>query len=322
MAFNRDDYVKIKESYDLRRRKAAETADIRKTEICAIIPQMKEICDKLEATGPRIFAAVREGKDGLNEKLAAIRAENEALIEKESALLTSNGYPADWLDIKYECPLCRDEGNIDGRMCSCMRQKLIKAGYESSGISHLCEKMNFDTFSLSYYTGDDRKNMETVYKKVKDYADNFNGEGSGSVLLFGGTGLGKTHLAVAIAKRVVERGFYTVYVTSGTLFNDFRDERFRREGDAESKTAKYSECELLVIDDLGTELPGRDVVAFLYNLMNTRINSGRSTVISTNLSTRDMLERYDDRIVSRIYGEFLTFRFSGKDVRMQKLKEN
>ena len=321
MSFNREDYKNVKESFDTRREKAGIEAKARKDAVCAKLPRMKQICDQLEKTGPKIYAAALEGKENYEQRLNNIRYETEELVREQKKLLVDNGYPEDYLDIKYRCPLCCDEGNINGKMCVCMRAELIKAGYESAGIAGLCGKMSFETFDLLYYSGDDRQNMELVLQKAKEYAESFNGVGSGSMLFFGGTGLGKTHLSVAIIKRIIERGYYCVYTTSEKLFSDFREERFRALDDkSPSKTAKYSECELLVIDDLGTELNGRDIVPFLYALLNQRINTGSSTVIITNFSHKELLAVYDERIVSRLFGEFLPYKFSGKDVRMQKLK--
>ena len=142
------------------------------------------------------------------------------------------------------------------------------------------------------------------------------------MIFMGGTGLGKTHMSVAVAKAVVEAGYSVYYRTAEELFADFRAERFRRFDDnSPVRTDRYAECELLVIDDLGTETSGRDVTSFLYSLLNMRINSGMPTLISTNLSHKDMISVYDERIASRLLGEFLPYRFTGTDVRMQKLKE-
>ncbi len=317
--FNRDDYVKIKSKYEDIRRKAESNSKERIERLCKEIPELKNICDILSDTGPRVYAAALEGKEEFDKKFEDIKRENDALLQRQREILTENGYPADYLEVKYNCPLCRDEGNINGRMCDCMKRELIIAGYESAGISGNCGKMNFDTFDLSFYEGTEKKNMEIILKRSRDYAENFKGDGSGSILFFGGTGLGKTHLSVAITKRVIERGYYCIYTTAEAIFTDFRNDRFSDE--RLQKVAKYEECELLVIDDLGTELSGRDIASLLYNLLNKRINNGKSTIISTNLTNKELLATYDERIVSRLFGEFLTFRFTGKDIRMQKLKK-
>ena len=320
MSFNRDDYVMIKKSFDNRRGEAERIADERRKTLCEEIPELKKICGLLGDTGPRVYAAALQGGEEYPKKLQAIKRENAELLQRQREILFEFGFPTDYLDVKYNCPICRDEGNIDGKMCECMKKELIIAGYASAGIAGLCGKMSFDTFDLSYYTGADRKNMEIVLQRMREYAENFTGEDSGSVLFFGGTGLGKTHLSVAVAKKVIEGGHTCIYTTSGDLFSDYRKYRFDN-GENDRKTDKYTDCELLVIDDLGTELNGKDIAPFFYNLLNQRLNAGRSTLISTNLSNNKLLEMYGERIVSRLLGEFLTFRFTGKDVRMQKLQK-
>ena len=227
MSFNREDYVKVKTSFEDRRRKAEfDTLDEKRKAVCAVIPELKEICDKLDATGPRVYAAALEGKENYAERLAAIRRENEELLKKQSELLLSHGYPEDYFDIEYNCPICHDEGNVDGKMCVCMKNELIKAGYESSGISGLCEKMSFDTFDLSYYSGEDRKNMEVVLTKSREFAENFRDTGSGSVLFFGGTGLGKTHISASIANLVLSKNFDVFYFSVLNLLQIFEERKF------------------------------------------------------------------------------------------------
>lgn len=322
MAFYREDYVLVKKKFEEKRNKAKEQALARREYLCEQIPGMRQICDTIESAGPRAYRAALLGREGFDERFAEIRRQTEVLVEKQAEILAKNGFPKDYFDVKYECPVCRDEGNVDGRMCECMRAELIKTGYVSSGISGLCGRMSFETFDTSYYSGEDRRNAELILDRCRRYAKEFHGKGSGSMIFMGGTGLGKTHMSVAVAKAVVEAGYSVYYRTAEELFADFRAERFRRFDDSSPvRTDRYAECELLVIDDLGTETSGRDVTSFLYSLLNMRINSGMPTLISTNLSHKDMISVYDERIASRLLGEFLPYRFTGTDVRMQKLKE-
>ena len=322
MAFNREDYVSVKKEYEAKRAAARERAELRLKKVRASIPGRDGLCAEIDALGPKMYEAALQGREGREERFAEVRRRTEYCVKEREKLLVENGYPADYLDVHFECPVCRDEGNVDGAMCECMRKRLVIKGYESAGISGLCGKMSFDNFDLSYYKGEDRRNMEVILRRVREYADNFNGRGSGSLLFLGGTGLGKTHLSVAVAKTVVERGYYVYYCTAEKLFSDFRYERFRRNGDdSPIRTDKYTECDLLVIDDLGTESSGKDVTAFFYSLLNARVNTGMSTVISTNLSHKEMLAVYDERIASRLFGEFFPYLFTGRDIRMQKLQE-
>ncbi len=327
MAFNRSDYVRIKDSYTEKKEAAKATAEEHKKRLCAEIPELSDVCRKLAATGPRIYEAALGPADELENRLAAIKQENAALIERQKQILKSNGYPEDWLDVKYECPVCNDEGNVGGKMCVCMKKALIAAGYESAGIAGLCGAQNFDTFDLSYfsYNPEVYSNMKYILERARAYADGFKPGQSPSLLFFGGTGLGKTHLSVAVAKRVIELENDVVYGTAQNIFSDFEFERFGRSfsDTSASRTDKYFECDLLIIDDLGTEIRSQAVTAFLYNLINTRIGSGKQMIINTNLTTPDaIVERYDERVASRLLGEFLPYKFTGKDVRMLKLKKS
>ena len=326
MAFNRSDYVRIKDSFTEKKEAAKATAEEHKKRLCAEIPELSDVCRKLAATGPRIFEAALGPADELEQRLSGIKKENAALLEKQKQILKSNGYPEDWLDVKYECPVCNDEGNVDGKMCICMKKELISAGYVSAGIAGLCETHSFDTFDLSYYSYNPEvySNMKYIVERVRSYAESFKPETSPSLLFFGGTGLGKTHLSVAAAKLVIERENCVVYGTAQNIFSDFEFERFGRSfsDTSASRTDKYFDCDLLIIDDLGTEIKSQAVTAFLYNLINTRIGSGKPIIINTNLTTPDaIVERYDERVASRLLGEFLPYRFTGKDVRMLKLKK-
>ena len=210
-------------------------------------------------------------------------------------------------------------------MCRCMREKLIAAGYESSGIGSLIKTKTFDNFDLSYQKHDPQayEVLAANYEICKSYAEGFECPGGKNLLLMGNTGLGKTHLSTAIAGRVIGRGFDAVCETAQNVFSDFEFERFNRPyGSADSepvRTGKYFECDLLIIDDLGTEMTNQFTVSCLYNLINTRLNHGRPMIINTNLSRDELRKRYADRITSRLFGEFCPLRFIGKDVRELKL---
>jgi DNA replication protein DnaC len=326
MAFYRPDYVRVKNAFTSKKEEAKAASEERRAALSAEIPELDSICRQLSATGPRIFEAALHPEGDLEGKIAAIRKENEALLAEQKRILAEHGYPEDWFDVKYECPICNDEGNVDGVMCVCMKKQLIEAGYETAGIAGLAATHNFETFDLSYYDYDSeiRSKMKYVFERVKNYAETFKVGASPSLLFLGGTGLGKTHLSVAAAKRVIELQNYVVYGTAQNIFADFEHEKFNKPytDQSPSRTDKYYECDLLVMDDLGTELKSQAVTAFLYNLLNTRLGEGKPMIISTNLTTADaIVERYDERIGSRLLGEFLPYKFAGKDVRMLKLKK-
>jgi DNA replication protein DnaC len=162
--------------------------------------------------------------------------------------------------------------------------------------------------------------MQTVLGFCRRYAEEFSEKTSDNILLTGATGLGKTHLSTAIGQEVIRRGFDCVYVSAQNLLSDFEYERFGRSyrDDSPDRTEGYFRCDLLIIDDFGTEMGNQFTVASLYNLINSRMNAGKPMIINTNLSSGEIRSRYDDRIASRLFGEFIFFRIQGTDIRQQK----
>lgn len=319
MSYSRENVIKVKEKFALKRAEAEAAAVERRRELDEKFPDVAAIDAELAGTGERIFQAIQGGKDGLGERIAVLRAENEALRRKRGVLLLAHGYPADYSDLKYGCPLCSDTGYIGVRMCACMRKELTLLGYESSGLGHLMETQTFDTFSLRYYAPPHLERMRYNLQELKAFADTFGDVSPKSWLLFGATGLGKTHLSTAVAKTVLDRGYDVVYETSQNFFSDFEAERFHSSQDHAS-TNRYFACDLLILDDLGTEMTNQFTVSCLYNILNTRINQKKATIISTNLSQEELRRKYADRITSRLFGEFRPLAFTGTDVRAQKLK--
>ena len=286
-------------------------------------PELEKIDRVLAETGLSILKEAAKGKEGLEERIAAIREGNKSLLEARGAYLESIGYPVDYTSVKYECEKCSDTGFVGVKMCECMRRELVLAGYESSGIGGLIRTQSFETFSLDYYkrTPNELGNMQMILDTCKAYAERFSEANGESLFFCGTTGLGKTHLSTAIAKVLIERGFDVVYDSAQNIISDFEFERFGRGyGDnSDSRTDKYFECDLLIIDDLGTEMANQFTVSCLYNIINTRINHSRSMIISTNLAQNEIRERYADRITSRLFGDFMVMKFAGKDIRLQKL---
>jgi DNA replication protein DnaC len=260
-----------------------------------------------------------------NETVAEIRADVEELSRRRAELLEANGYPADYTDPRYECEKCQDSGYVDGRMCECMRRELILAGYESSGIARLMGTQRFDNFNLEFYRDTPRtyQNMSYVFETMRSYAQGFDPAVSPNLILFGGTGLGKTHLSTAVAKTVIDRGYDVVYTGAIGMLADFERARFGNASGAESGngTERYFDCDLLIIDDLGSEVSNQFTVSCIYNVINNRISLGRPTLISTNLNQNEIGDRYWDRITSRLFGEYLPLVFSGTDVRKQKISK-
>jgi DNA replication protein DnaC len=323
MGYNRENYRRIRAEYETKYNKAREEADRRRAEVWEAIPEVRAIDAELGRVGLEIMGAIMSSNADTQEMIKKIREKNESLQEKRKALLIKGGYPGDYTDVHYECPVCCDSGYVDGRMCECMRRELILAGCESSGIGQLMKEQNFENFSLEYYSKsiDTYTEMENVLTVAYRFANSFSETGSGNLAFIGGTGLGKTHLSSAIARRVIERGFDVSYVSAQGMFSDFERERFGNSSASggEGNTERYFECDLLIIDDLGTEVTNQFTVSCLYNVINTRLNLKKSTIISANLRQDELRQRYSDRITSRLFGEYRILRFVGTDVRAQKL---
>ena len=325
MSYNRENYIKVKKSYEGKNLRAKERAMALCDELHKLYPELKEIDTALRQTGFKVFEASLMGKEGLEERLALLKKQNMELQQARGDFLEFKGYSRDYTDVKYECDLCKDVGSDDnGRMCSCMKKKLILEGYKSSGIGSLIDKYTFDKFDISYYsdTPGAKDNAGMVLEFCRKYAREFSDKTSRNVLLCGTTGLGKTHLSTAIAKEVIDRGFDVVYDTAQNVMQDFEDERFSKDynsRNSEKKTDKYFECDLLIIDDLGTEMSNQFTVSCVYNIINTRINREKPMIINTNLMQNELRERYADRITSRLFGEFMPLVLTGKDIRAKKL---
>lgn len=320
MPYNREELGKIRESYNTKHLKAEQDADARRVELWRQIDGLREIDRKLAATGPRLMAVALHQTD---ETVEQIRAEVDALNERRAAMLEAYGYPADYSDPHYECNICGDSGYVDGKMCTCLRRELIMAGYESSGITKLMQTQTFHNFDLDYYRGNERvyMNMKYVYNTMKAYAENFHPSSSPNLALFGGTGLGKTHLSTAVAKVLIEKGWDVIYTGAIGMLSDFELYRFEDSSGIESgyERERYMNCDLLIIDDLGTEVCNQFTLSCLYNVINTRGISQRPTIISTNLLQKEFMDRYNERITSRVIGEYMPLVFTGNDVRKQKV---
>ena len=310
-----DNFHKVKEEIEASRLRARAEAEARSARLAEISPEIAAIDEELRSTGMVIFKIACEGGD-----ISAIRERNLALNQKRREITLALGYPADYTEPKYACPICSDTGFIDGvKLCSCFREKLITLNIASSGMGRLMEKQSFDNFDLNWYAGDESlySKMKSNFDSARHYAESFSQCG-GNMLIMGGTGTGKTHITTAIARVVISQGCSVIYDSIENIIADFEEDKFKSGyTQKEPKAAKYMECDLLIIDDLGTEFSSQFSASCLYNLVNTRQNKGLSTIISTNLSPKDLAERYDGRIYSRIAGnDYQVLIFGGKNHRL------
>lgn len=314
MSFNSKNYYELREAFEKKHLAAAERAEARRTALASKIDGLSEIDDALSGTAARIMGAAFAGKEGLSDRIAEIRRETEELRTARAALLEAHGYPADYTDVHYDCEKCKDLGFVETKMCECFKRALVLRGYETSGLGALIGKQTFENYSLDYFVGEDRERMRQNFTMIRSYAENFS-KNSDSLLLMGGTGLGKTHLSSALAKVVIDRGFDVLYTSVLNMISEFEKAKFRGEQD---DTDRYFSAELLIVDDLGTELGGSFTESCLYNVIDTRICKGLPTVISTNLTAAQLSERYTGRLFSRLLGVYKPLLFCGRDVRFEK----
>lgn len=320
---SRRDYIRRAKEIIADRRAESINNFEKNTQIAsAYIKGFTEVDREIALTGSKIMGQAL-GRTGEGSSVEEIKCEYDTLVQKKKALLKENGYPEDFCEIKYHCPLCSDTGYVGINMCSCLKQELVIASLEGSGLYSLAEEQTFENFSLDYYEKDDKMVMSQNLKMLKEFSANFAPEKSDSFLFLGATGLGKTHLSTATATAVIKKGAYVVYESALKMFSDYEARRFGSNGyfsEADDDIEKYVDCDLLIIDDLGCELTNQFTVSCLYNIINTRMIRHKSTIISTNLSQADLRKRYSDRIISRIFGEFKPLIFRGSDIREQKIR--
>ncbi len=306
------------EEFDLRRAADEREYDARLAELSEKIPGFGDITHALSSVGLRILDAAMKGGDTAA-AVAEVRRETEKLRGERCDLLEKAGYPRDFADRRYRCEKCSDSGYEGLKMCTCLRKEIILAGLKNSGLGRLADTQSFDTFSEEYYSGKDLLTVRRNASVLRSFAENFSKDTTDNFLLIGPTGLGKTHLSTSVAVVVIERGFDVLYRTAQEIMSVFEKQRFGSGTQGDGTESAFYDSDLLIIDDLGTETVTQYTVAWLYDIVNSRINSRKPTVINTNLTHEELRQRYADRITSRLLGEYRPLVFSGCDVRLQKL---
>ena len=289
-------------------------------------PRLREIDEELRRTTSRVLAAaLRRGQDPLAE-IQRLKAQNLSLQEERKGLLAELGLTEDDLENTPRCALCGDTGYRGGEMCRCLKTYYVEE--ERRELSKLLDLggQSFDTFDTDWYDGQRapgktksaREHMEWVYDTCVEYAHNF-GKRPANLLLFGRPGLGKTHLSAAIAREVSGKGYSVVYDTAGHVFERFEAQKFGRD-EADRDVERVLNCDLLILDDLGTEMTTTFVQSALYQMINSRLLEKKSTIVSTNLMPEALSQRYSPQIASRIEGEYQLLPFVGEDIRALKKK--
>ena len=325
MSYDRQTYEKAESIISSRRLAAQSENDRRRKEIEKKIPEIREINSQLSRTIVDISKLIISRQTNAKESLADIREKNLQAQKLIESLLISNGYPADYLKTKYYCEKCQDKGYVDSGRCTCLLDLLKKFSIEKLNGQANLPDCDFNHFSLEYYRGkkdadgdDCFEIMKKIYDFCKDYAESFSLK-SESLLMYGKTGVGKTHLSLSIAKAVAQGGFNTAYGSIVNLLTIIEREHFNKVREENMDTLNLLiNADLLVLDDLGAEISSQFYESVIYNIINSRINLGLPTIISTNLTAAELQKKYNERIISRIFGEFSTLCLVGEDIRQIK----
>ncbi len=287
------------------------------------VPRLREIDRQLRLTMAMAAQAVFSSGGDVQAAMAEAREKNLAL-QQEREQIAETYFEEGFLDDSPVCSICGGSGYIGSNMCECLRE-LCRQEQKKELTFLSVGKESFDQFRLEYYPDriDSQFNvnirtvMEKTYDICRKYAYNFSAK-SGNLLFSGDTGLGKTFLSACIARTVADSGFSVVYESAGHLFSHLERAKFSGDENARREAEKYNACDLLIVDDLGTEMPGQFTNAALYMVINDRILSGKATIISTNLNTEDLSRRYNPQITSRLRGSYQRVAFLGDDIRVKK----
>lgn len=326
MSLTKSQYQKILREYDELQYQSQHELEEHQAEIRQKIPRIAEIEQEIISLGSD---AARARLQANTERSKRLIDRIHALSAEKTRLLTENGYPVDYLTRHYRCKDCHDTGFVGTLVCHCMAQRSIDLLYRQSNLGDILKKENFDTFSWDCFSDEEifrdettgetpLSNMKLVVPYCKDFARNFDKSGE-NLVLYGNTGVGKTFLTHCIAREVLNRAKSVIYLSAGDLFEELSKYSFsnQREQDEETEEGIYS-CDLLIVDDLGTELVNTFTNASLFQCLNTRLAAKKPIVISTNLSPRDLREVYTERISSRIMGNFTFIRLFGEDIRTNR----
>ena len=322
MSLNNSQYNAIMRIYNQRQFQDKYEQDQRREEVYQKVPQIRQIEDEISSQSVRCARKLLDGDTNAKEEL---KQHIEDLREQKEVLLSAFGFPADYMEMHYACPECQDTGYVDGRKCRCFKKEEIRLLYSQSNIEEVLLRENFDSFSYEYY--DDRvvipeiqmtvaDYMRQVHTWCKEYVENFEKKG-GNLIFTGSTGVGKTFLTNCIAKALIDQYQSVIYLSSNDLFDVFSKNKFHYDTEEEMKDMyQYIlDCDLLIIDDLGTELNNTFVSSQLFYCINERLLRKKSTIISTNLSMTMLRDTYSDRISSRIISQYSIIPLYGDDIR-------
>ncbi len=316
MSLTNAQYDQILHQYEMKQLHNRREAERKLAYVYDHIPGYRDLDDSVAALSVAQGKKLLSGDEDAMEDLRDILAE---LSGRKAQLLEDAGLPADYLEPVYECPDCKDTGYIDGQKCHCFKQAMITLLYEQSNIQEMLRTENFHSLSYEYYEGEDLSRFQNAVKTCQNFIKNFNSDYH-NLFFYGTVGTGKSFLSGCVAKELIESGHSVIYFSATGLFDLLSKNSFdyKNRDELRDTYADLYQCDLLIIDDLGTELTNQFVTSQLFALLNERHMGKKATIISTNLSLEELRNRYSDRIFSRITSNYEICKLSGQDIRMYK----
>lgn len=314
--------------YERKRDRQLHEQRIRKEKVYKKIPAIKRIDEDILKTGLSMTKYIIGNPDNYKESIEKAKKTIEKLKMEKAYLMTESNIPADYMEIKHDCEACKDTGYLDnGNQCNCLKQALVSRAYKMSNIENVLLKENFKTFNINIFKDETfekekmtpRENMIDIVGIAEGFINNFNENNGENLLFYGTTGLGKTFLCNCIAKSLLDKNKIVIYQTAFTILEIIEKHRFGKDN-GKYNDHQYNllfEADLLIIDDLGTEVANTFTNAEIFNIVNTRIIGGKKTIISTNLTPKEISETYTDRVFSRILDKFIPLKFYGHDLRWE-----
>lgn len=323
MAISNTQYNTIIRKFEQKQIHNRDVLEARRRTVYSAIPEMEQIHNSISELG---VAKAKKLLSGDENALTELKGELKRLIDRKSELLLSAGFSADYLEPVYDCPDCKDTGYVGNEKCHCFQKAMIDLLYTQSNLKNIVAKENFDTFSFAYYSDNhidpvtgrsSLATMKNAYAVAHDFVDTFRDEFR-NLFLYGDTGIGKTFLSNCIAKELIDKSFSVIYLTSYELFDTLAKSKFEKDDTAEALSSHIFDCDLLIIDDLGTELANSFTVSQLFLCLNERLLRRKSTIISTNLSLESIVDIYSERTFSRITSNYTMLKLTGDDIRIKK----
>lgn len=324
MSYDKSLAAAVAADFKAKKTERKELIERRRSLLYSEIPELKKTEDEIASVSFSVFRRVTDGYDP-SAAAKEIYERTALLTKKRDELIQKAGYDKNFLNPPYNCVHCKDEGFLDEGYCSCFKKKLIEVVFAESNLASLSDN-TFDKFDLSWYSDraegekeSPRHVMEGVLSQCKAYVENFDNTND-NIFMTGQSGLGKTLLSSCIANSLIKRGVSVIYQSAGVVFSLLDRIKFSKNpSESDVYTAgRLTDCELLILDDLGTEFITDFSASELFRLLNTRLLNGKRTIISTNLSLSDIKRVYSERTFSRIVGSFIILQFSGKDIRFLK----